>query len=287
MRSEAQVFHQLLTFAGQDDSIRAVTMNGSRLNPNAPQDLFCDFDVVFFTTHPRRFLDDQRWIAGLGDLVMLQQNDFTEHGAPGYIFLMLFTDGVRIDLSFQPLVNLAYLSDDSLTRVLLDKDKRVPPLPPPSDAGYFLVKPGPAEFAAALNEIFWCSNNIAKGLWRGEPAYVKTMFDTIVREPVVLLLSWYAAQQRGWVLNPGKFGKWLQRYLPAEIWQAYLRTYTGAGEAENWDALLATLALVRQVGQALAADLGYAYPLEDDQRMNHYLRTVRALPKDASTYADL
>lgn len=284
MRTETQVLQQILAFAGQHNAIRAVSMNGSRVNPNAPQDLFCDYDVVCFTCEPRQFVQDQAWIAFFGDLIMLQQNDFEEHGEPGFIFLMLFTDGVRIDLSFQALSNLAHLGEDTLTRVLLDKDLRLAPLPPPSDAGYFLPKPSPQEFAAALNEIFWCSNNIAKGLWRGELAYVKSMFDSVVREPLVLLLSWYAAWQHDWALDTGKFGKWLQRFLPAEVWQAYLQTYAGAGEAENWEALLAALALVRRVGQELAAALGYAYPLEDDQRMIVYLRTVRALPKDARSY---
>jgi hypothetical protein len=38
------------------------------------------------------------------------------------------------------------------------------------------------------------------------------------------------------------------------------------------------------VGLELAGDLGYTYPLEDDGRMNEYLRRVRDLPKDASSY---
>ena len=58
------------------------------------------------------------------------------------------------------------------------------------------------------------------------------------------------------------------------------------GDEENWEALLETLRLMRQVGTALAASLGYAYPLEDDQRMTAYLLRVRALPADAVSYDD-
>jgi aminoglycoside 6-adenylyltransferase len=38
MRTEQEVLGPLLTLANQHESIRAVVMNGSRLNPNAPQD---------------------------------------------------------------------------------------------------------------------------------------------------------------------------------------------------------------------------------------------------------
>ena len=183
--------------------------------------------------------------------------------------------------------NLAYLAEDTLTQVLLDKDGRIAPLPPPCDVGYLTPQPGPAEFAETINEIFWCSNNIAKGLWRGELPYVKFMFDSIVRESILKMLAWYAAMGHGWALDSGKFGKWLEKYLPGALWQAYLRTYAGAGEAENWEALFAALALVRQIGQELAQALGYSYPLEDDRRMLIYLRAVRALPKDAVSYDGL
>ena len=185
----------------------AVVMNGSRANPNAPKDLFCDYDVVYYVPEPRRFLEDQSWIPYFGDLVILQQNDFYEHDAEGYIFLMLFTDGVRIDLAFDPLSFLAYLGDDTLTVVLLDKDGRIGSLPPASDLGYHTPRPSRKEFASSINEIFWCSNNIAKGIWRDELPYVKYMLDVVVRPCILEVLAWYAADRQ-----------WLEDRL-GEVWQ--------------------------------------------------------------------
>jgi aminoglycoside 6-adenylyltransferase len=284
MRSEQAVLSQLLAFANQHAAVRAVVMNGSRVNPNAPVDFFQDYDVVCFVPDPRHFLQDQAWIQTFGDLVILQQNDFEAYGKYGYIFLMLFSDGVRIDLSFQALENLAYIGEDSLTRVLLDKDGRAPALPPSADTGYYTPRPSRKQFDEAVNEIFWCSNNIAKGIWRGELVYVKYMFDTIVRLPITQLLEWYAASQHGWAVTTGAYGKWLQRYLPAEIWEQIPATYAGADFEQNWDALFAALRLVRQIGQAAAVDLGYTYPLEDDRRVVAYLEHVRALPVYAKSF---
>ena len=284
MRSEAQVLAQLLDFARAHAAIRAVVMNGSRVNPAVRKDLFCDYDVVYYVPRPGDFLADQSWLPTFGELVMLQQNDEFWRDQAYCIFLMLFADGVRIDLSFQPLAALAELGDDTLTTVLLDKDGLIPPLPPPCDAGYYTPCPGAKEFSDTLNEILWCSNNVAKGLWRGEPAYVKHMLDAIIRPCVLRLLAWEVGERRAWQLDSGKFGKWLGLYLPAETWQAYLRTYAGAGEAETWQALFALLELVRQVGGPLAARLGYAYPADDHRRLLVYLEHARALPKDAVSW---
>jgi aminoglycoside 6-adenylyltransferase len=284
MRTEQQVIDQLLTFARNNALIRAVAMNGSRVNPNTPKDLFCDYDVVYYVTDPSHFLEDQAWIPNFGDLIILQQNDFVDHGAEGYIFLMLFTDGVRIDLSFDALSNLAYLHEDTLTTILLDKDGQVASLPPASDAGYHTPRPSQKEFAEAINEVFWCSTNVAKGIWRNELPYVKFMYDAIIRQQLLKILAWYAAAQRDWGINTGKFGRWLEKYLPPEIWDAYVKTYAGASYQETWGALLEACRLTRRVGQELAQGLGYAYPLEDDRRTVEYLRTVRLLPKEAVSY---
>jgi aminoglycoside 6-adenylyltransferase len=287
VRTEERVLEQILTFARDHEEVRAVVMNGSRVNPNAPKDIFCDYDVVYYVINPRQFLEDQAWIDYFGDVVMLQQNDDVTHGIEGFIFLMLFVDGVRIDLSFAALSELAYLAEDTLTVVLLDKDGCIAPLPLPSDSGYYTSKPTRKEFDEAVNEIFWCSNNIAKGIWRDELPYAKAMYDTVVRDPILKMMAWYAAMQHGWKLNSGKFGRRLKYHLPSDIWEAYLKTYAGAGYAEAWEALFEALALVRKIGIELAEHLGYGYPLDDDRRTIEYLQRVRALPKDAVSYDGL
>jgi aminoglycoside 6-adenylyltransferase len=284
MRSEKQVFDQLLAFAREHDSIRAVVMNGSRVNPNAPQDFFCDYDIVYYCSDPFPFLAERNWIPYFGDLVILQQNDWESHGLASFIFLLLFLDGVRIDLSFDHLSNLAYLAQDTLTRVLFDKDGQIAALPPASDSGYYPAKPTRKEFNEAVNEIFWCSNNLAKGIWRGELSYVKYMQDVVIREAFLKLLEWYAAMLHDWKVSPGKFGKWLEKFLPAEIWESVRKTYAGASDAEIWDAQFEICRLTRVIGTVLAAELGYAYPLQDDMRVVEYLRHVCVLPKDSVTF---
>jgi aminoglycoside 6-adenylyltransferase len=196
--------------------------------------------------------------------------------------LMLFTDGIRIDLSFRDATSINNYIDDSLTKVLLDKDNLIKELDSPNDSSYFTRKPDQSEFDGVMNNIWWCSTNVAKGLWREELPYAKYMFDVVVRDCMVKMLAWYVGINHDWCINTGKVGRWLEDYLPAEIWEEFASTYAGADYAEIWDALIRAGSLTRKVGIELAEKLGYEYPLEEDRNVMEYLNKVRSLPKDAA-----
>lgn len=285
MRDESQVIQQILLFARNREDVRAVLMNGSRVNPNAPADPLQDYDVVFAAKDPWEFVRHPEWIRQFGELVMLQRNTLSERGAEWPIFLMQFTGGVRIDLQFIHLADAPLKAvSDSLTRVLLDKDGILPPLPPPGEQSYYTAPPGEEEFQNTVNSFWWCSANVAKGLWRGELSYVKMMFDVVVREDLLRLLRWYAGLLGGWKVNPGTAGKWLPRLLPAEIWDSYTRTFAGTADNELWEALFEAGRLARRLGTGLSESLGMDYPLGDDERMNVFLRQIRDLPKSAGHF---
>ena len=46
MRSEQEMRDLIINTAREDERVRAVIMNGSRTNPNAPVDIFQDFDIA-------------------------------------------------------------------------------------------------------------------------------------------------------------------------------------------------------------------------------------------------
>ena len=47
MRSEQEIINLLLDFARKEENIRAVLMNGSRVNSNIKKDPLQDFDIVY------------------------------------------------------------------------------------------------------------------------------------------------------------------------------------------------------------------------------------------------
>ena len=56
MRSEEEMMHLILQVAKDDERVRAVYLNGSRTNHNAPKDRFQDYDVVYVVTDTKPFM---------------------------------------------------------------------------------------------------------------------------------------------------------------------------------------------------------------------------------------
>ena len=284
MRSEDQVKQQILDFAKQDENIRAVIMNGSRVNPNIEKDIFCDYDIVCFVHDLDKYIGNQSWISLFGDLVIMQFNRHDDFPQDQYVFLMQFADGVRIDLSFANLSMIDQSIEDSLTVVLLDKDNCVPAVPPPDESGYITKKPTKAEYDLMVNEFWWVSTYVAKSLWRSEPATAKYLFEVIVRECLNKMAAWFIAMHHDWNINAGKMGKKFGKLLPSELWQELLLTYPGIEEEAIWQSLFKAGTLMRKVSIPVAESLGYTYHYQEDERVTAYLQHVMHLPKDAQSF---
>ena len=62
----------VLTFARDNEHIRMVGMEGSRVNKNIPRDSFQDFDITYFVDDIGIFTEDDGWISFFGSIVMMQ-----------------------------------------------------------------------------------------------------------------------------------------------------------------------------------------------------------------------
>jgi aminoglycoside 6-adenylyltransferase len=286
MRSEQHMLELILNTAKNDDRIRAVIMNGSRTNPNAPRDLFQDFDIVYLVTEVSPFTEDRTWINRFGEFIILQMPDTMQDPPPAnddsFAYLMQFTDGNRIDLTLFPISKLEELGKDSLSLLLLDKDGLLKPFAPPSDSDYLPSPPSAKAFADCCNEFWWVCPYVAKGLWREEILYAKTLLDEVLRKQLMEMLIWYVGVKTQFSRSPGKFGKYLKQYLPPELWTMLEQTYSDASYEHTWEALLSMGNLFRMTATTVATDMGFDYPYADDEKVSAHLRHVRSLPKNAT-----
>jgi len=286
MRSAEEMLGLIVSTAASDDRVRAVIMNGSRINPNARQDIFQDFDIVYLVTDVDSFKRDQQWINRFGELMILQMPDAM--GEPSLIndgrfaYLMQFTDGNRIDLTLFPIDSLTEYKKDSLSILLLDKDNVVGPLPAPSESDYLAAPPNAKAFFDCCNEFWWVCPYVAKGLWREEIVYAKYMLDHVVREQLRKMLTWYVGVQTEFLGNPGNYGKHLQRYLEPGLWEMLEKTYADADYDHTWEALFTMCELFRVVARQVATHFSFEYPNKDDDKVSAHLRHVRSLPRDAT-----
>ncbi|ETI68250.1 aminoglycoside 6-adenylyltransferase [Neobacillus vireti] len=289
MRSEKEMFDLILGIAQKDERIRAVYMNGSRTNPNAPKDIFQDYDIVYVVTETASFIKDENWINCFGDLLMIQEPDKNDKSVGedmdfdrSYGYLMLFTDGNRIDLHIEIIDTMnAEYGNDKLTVPLLDKDNILPHIPAPTDIDYQVNKSTEAMFFSCCNDFWWCLQNVAKGIWRDELPYAKQMFEYVIRARLDEMVSWWVGINHDFEVSTGKMGKYFKKYLSESYWEMYEKTYSDYDYGNFWGAIFTTCELFRRLAEEVADNLLFTYPMEDDKNMTEYLKHVRNLPADA------
>ena len=135
MRSETEMLDLFLGFAKNDDRIRVVGMEGSRTNVNIPKDDFQDYDISYIVTDMVSFTKNDDWLDIFGKRIIMQKPEAMDLFPPHndwFSYLMIFDDGIKIDLSIIPIALLGkYLKNDKLIKILLDKDGLVSPPPNP------------------------------------------------------------------------------------------------------------------------------------------------------------
>ena len=274
MRTEQKMLDLILDFAWQDERVRVVAMNGSRANPNAPRDAFQDYDIVFAVTEMDSFLADDGWLEFFGRRIIMQKPEgmelFPPDGKNRFSYLMLFEDGNRIDLSLMPLGELEhYLKEDSILRILLDKDGRVPAVPESNDKDYWIKRPTPGMFDDCCNEFWWLSTYVAKGLLRNELPYANAHLD-YMRNQLMTMLSWQVGLEKGFDFSIGKQFKYLQWHVSDATWQRLCATWNASSPTACNQALGRMLTLFREASQDVAERFGYAYP-DYDANVTRYL----------------
>lgn len=284
MRTEQEMFELILGVAKADERIRAVYMNGSRANPNAPKDRYQDYDIGYVVTETASFLADKSWISVFGDFAMVQEPDSNDLGwgqdfdfNRSYGWLMLFKDGTRIDLHIE--IKDAMLegyTTDSLTVPLLDKDGILPPIPPANDQDYWVKKPTRPKYDGCCNEFWWCLNNVAKGIARDELPYVMEMYNHYVREMLDKMIEWYIGMQHNFSVSAGKMGKHFKKYLPKELFDTYAKTYSDGNYEHIWSAVFTACNLFHKVAVEVGGRFGFDYNQADEDGMRRYLDMVKA-----------
>ena len=285
MPGEDAVLGRLLAWTGQDENIRVVILTSSRVTPDGRADLLSDFDVILAVRDPSAFGRWGEWTSAYGRPAARWNDESELLGLPMSFRGVVYADGVKIDYTIWPEAMLERVSAaDALPeeldvgyRVLLDKDGRTSTWAAPTYRAHIPSPPTEAEYRAQVEEFWWGATYVAKGLWRGEVAFIKFVLDTDLKlGPLRRMLEWRIELGHDWSLRPGAYGRGLERNLPPELAAELAATYVGGGAEENWDALFATTALFRKVAAEVGAALGLAYPHDVDDTVTAQLEAVRA-----------
>ena len=276
------MYDLILQIAQDDERIRAVYMNGSRTNKNAPKDIFQDYDIVYVVKKTAPFIEDKNWINKFGEISFMQYPDespyFPSDKENNYAYLMMFKDGNRIDLTLQSETYAkAHIKDDKLCKILLDKDNLLPQIPQATDEDYHVQKPTEEQFLASCNEFWWCLNNVAKGLWRGELPYVNDMLSFVLRKELEKLISWKIGIKTDFSVSVGKSAKYMYKWISEEEYKTYLSTYSCGSVESCREATFRMVKLFSETALFVAKSLGFEYNLEEEKASIEYLQKTQHL----------
>lgn len=278
------MFDLIISVAQNDERVRAVYMNGSRTNTNVPRDIFQDYDIVYVVTETTTFINEPEWINVYGNRIMLQEPDKLDKGIgievnfdETYAYLILFTDGNRLDLRLQTETAMKKeYGVDKLTIPLLDKDHILPPIPFPSDLDYHVKEPTKEQFESCTNNFWWCLQNVAKGVCRDELPYAKRMLEHTTRVSLHQMINWWIGIQTDFQVSTGKLGKYFKKYLPKAYWEMYKQTYSNSCYDNIWVSLDVTCQLFRLLSKEVANHYDFTYPVDDDKNMTLYLTGLKS-----------
>lgn len=266
MRTEQEMMKLFIDLARQDERIRLVTLEGSRTNRNIPRDEFQDYDISYFVTDMDSCLSDDQWLDVFGKRIIMQKPEDMELFPPEFgnwfSYLMIFEDGIKIDLTLIPLDEVPdyFAKSDGLVEVLLDKDDRIKEEITASDQKYWIRQPSARSFDDCCNEFWFVSTYVVKGLARREILFAIDHLNEVARPNLLRMMAWKIGAERGYTFSLGKNYKFIDGYLPKEDWDKLMSTYEMHGYEQMWQSLFTCYDLFRTCSKAVSSMLGYEYP---------------------------
>ena len=264
MRAETEILDLILQTA-QTLQVEAVAMSGSRTDTKAPKDEFQDYDVVYVVDDLDNLTSDLSWLDQFGTRIIEQHNVLGNRR----LYLMLFEDGNRIDLTLCPKEHIQeWVDSEAGFTVLEDPENLFEPYFP--NPGRFWIHPTTeTDFKNSCNEFWWVSSYVVKGICRHQVIYATDHLYGICQQELLKVLAWQVARDNGTV-DVGKNYKYLFNYLPTEKENEFSDLLDFSSIDKITQSLFATMELFHQEAQSLANKMGFNYDKEVAERMIEY-----------------
>ena len=166
MRTEPEMLDLILQTA-KNLKAEAVALSGSRTNDQVQNDEFQDYDVVFIVDDLDNLTSDLTWLDQFGNRMIEQHNILGNRR----LYLMLFEDGNRIDLTLCPKDHIQEWVDSEADYTVLKDEKGLFESYSPSPKRFWTSPASETDFEKACNEFWWVSAYVVKGICRKQVTY--------------------------------------------------------------------------------------------------------------------
>ncbi len=173
-RSQEQMLRLILQVA-ENIQVEAVAMSGSRTDTKASKDEFQDYDVVYVVDDLDNLTSDLSWLDQFGTRIIEQHNVLGNRR----LYLMLFEDGNRIDLTLCPTEYIQEWVDSEAGFTILEDKKGLFKPYFPSPQRFWISPASEMDFKKACNEFWWVSAYVVKGICRKQVLYATEHLNAI------------------------------------------------------------------------------------------------------------
>ena len=266
MRTENELMNLILQIADTLE-VEAIALSGSRANPRAPKDEFQDYDVVYIVDDLEDLISDLSWLDQYGNRLIEQHNRLGHRR----LYLMLFEDGNRIDLTLCPKEYIQEWVDSEANFEVIKDDKGLFDSYISSPKRYWTAPPTEEEFAASCNEFWWVSAYVFKAIRRNQLIYATDHLYGICQQELLKVLAWQVTSDRG-AVDIGKNYKYLFQYLSDEQEKEFSALLDLSSIEKNSQSLFATMNFFHREAQILTQKMGFTYDKEVAEKMITYAK---------------
>ena len=264
MRTETEMLDIILKTA-EALQVEAVAMSGSRTDTKAPKDEFQDYDVVYVVDDFDNLTSDLSWLDYFGKRIIEQEVGLGQRR----LYLMLFEDGNRIDLTLCPKEHIKEWVESEADFTVLEDTKGLFAPYSPTPQRYWTSPATETDFETACNEFWWVSAYAVKGICRNQVIYATDHLYGICQQELLKILAWQVVSDRG-AVDIGQNYKYLFQYLPAEKEKEFSSLLDFASLDKIIQSLFDTMELFHQEAQSLAQKMGFDYDKEVAEKMIEY-----------------
>ena len=266
MRTETEMLDVILKTA-ETLQVATVAMSGSRTDTKASKDEFQDYDVVYVVENLDELITDLSWLDQFGKRIIEQEVGLGQRR----LYLMLFEDGNRIDLTLCPKDYIQeWVDSEAGFTVLEDPEHLFEPYSPNIER-YWTNSATEKDFEKVCNEFWWVSAYVVKGICRKQVIYATDHLYGICQQELLKVLAWQVASDRGRV-DVGKNYKYLFNYLPAEKEMEFSNLLDFSSIDKITQSLFATMQLLHREAQSLAQKMGFDYDMKVAEKMIEYAK---------------
>ena len=264
MRTDQEILELILETA-KKLQVDAVALSGSRTNQKIQTDEFQDYDVVYIVDDLDYLSSDFSWLDQFGERIIEQEVTLGHRR----LFLMLFEEGNRIDLTLCPTEYIQEWVDSEEGFTVLVDEKGLFESYSSSPERFWIHPASETDFEKSCNEFWWVSAYVVKGICRKQVIYATDHLYGICQQELLKILAWQVASDRE-AVDIGKNYKYLFIYLTAEKEKEFSNLLDFSSLDKIIQSLLATMQIFHQEAQSLSQKMGFEYDREVAEKMIQY-----------------